>query len=338
MRGRTTAAAGAVALLVLVGVLSGCAPDTSGRITTTVDIGCGEGTQVAPVDWYLPPAGMRPRALVWLQHGFVESKDDWRGLAPAVAAQGAVVVAPSLPTFDPSGCNVENLGDNRAYLDHLATLFAGIDEPDSALARSYGSARALAGLHDEHDEHDGGDGDARDHRARLPHRLVVVGHSAGGETVLGVAERLRVNHPDTFASLGGIVLEDPVNSFLGSTFAEALDGLGPTAVPILTLASPPGACNAFQSGIVLIEQRLAARPFRGAQVTTGTHGDVFGSAVMPLEALACGQPQPADVDAVRTLTLGWISDAADGARRRTWYPGGAAYDALVAAGTISTLP
>jgi hypothetical protein len=326
MRARISAMAGAVAVLVAV-VAGGCAADTADRITTTVDIGCGDATQVAPVDWYLPPAGSDATALVWLQHGFVESKDDWREIAPTIAAHGLVVMATSLPTFDPSGCNVEDLGGNGPYLDRLAGLFAGIGRPDGALARSYASALDVRGGNDRHD-HD---------RPALPTRTVFVGHSAGGETVLGVAARLHADHPRAFVDLGGLVLEDPVASFLGSNFADALRDLGPTHLPILTLASPPNACNAYQSGITQIDRLLGDRPFRGAQITTGTHGDVFGTAVMPLEAVACGVPKPGDVDAVQTLTRGWVADEAAGTHDPTWYPGGSVYDGYVADGTLTSL-
>jgi dienelactone hydrolase len=297
----------------------GCAPDTTGRVTTTVDIACADGVQAAPVDWYFPVG--RPTAVLWLQHGFVESKDNWTELAPQAAARGLLVMATSLPTFDPSGCNVENLGDNAGYLDNIATMIAGIDDPSSALSASF--ARAA--------EHAGRD------RATLPQRLVFAGHSAGGETVLSVADRLRTGHPATFAKLRGLVLEDPVNSFLGTNMKTALEGLDSTKVPIYELASPPGACNNGQSGTALVTSSLTTRSFHGAAVTTGTHGDVFGGAAGILVTAACGLPQPANVEAVQSLTLAWASDQAAGTRTRSWYPGGADYQALVTAGTISTL-
>lgn len=314
-----------VAATMSLGVIAACQqhpppPPGVTKVSTTVEVACGSTGDAVPVDWYFPADA--PKGLVWLQHGFVESKDDWADFAPQVAAEGYLAMATTLPSTDPRGCNVQDLGDNGPFLDNLAALFAGIDRPSSPLGTSHAEAAGLAGR--------SGEG--------LPQALAFSGHSAGGETVLSVADRLRSSYPSTFAELRGLVLQDPVKSFAGTNTDEAVANLNHTTLPIYTLASPPSPCNADQSGTQAVIAGLTTRSFFGAQVTSGVHGDIFGPAQGVLGALVCGLPQAENTAATQTLTLGWFGDWFAGSRTPAFYPGGSTYDALVAGGTITTLP
>lgn len=308
-----------VAVLAL-GVATACTPKPIAKVSGTVDVRCSFTTKSVPVDWYFP-AGT-PKGLVWLQHGFTESKSDWDEFARKAADQGMLAMATTLPSADLLGCTVQNLGNNTAFLNNVAALFDGLGDPNSALGRSHAAAAAQAGRAGQ----------------ALPQKLTFSGHSAGGEAVLYVADRLRTDHPATFAKLGGLVLQDPVKSFSGNSTGASLDGLAGTTLPIYALAAPKGSCNADQSGTTLVVERLASRPFHGAQITTGTHGDIFGSSLNSLGEATCGTPKPTDTSAAQLLTLLWLNDQFAGTTNPAGYPGGSLYDALVANGTITTLP
>ena len=322
---RLTAAAVALALAAtLLATTTGVSPAsaaTSVKVTNTTAIRCGFGNQSVPTDWYVPSTGT-PQGLVWLQHGFTESKANWDAYAPQLAGAGYVVMVTTLPTINLFGCTVQNVGNNTAFLDNIAGVFGSAAGGSGALVTSYNNATGRAG------------------RAglALPPRWAFVGHSAGGEAVTYVANRLRTNHATAFARLRGLVLEDPVNSFIGSSLANGLSGLNGTSLPIYALAAPPYSCNNNQSGVRLVTQRLTNRSFHGALVTSGTHVDIFGAAAGGLLTLTCGTPQAKNVSATHTLTTGWLADQIAGTTTPRFYPGGATYQALVSAGTITTLP
>lgn len=316
-------------ILTLAGILAagaiGVAPTAHAATTTTAVVSntvatrCSFLTYQTPIDWYFP-AGT-PKALVWLQHGFVENKDLYAGYAKQLADSGFLVAATTLPSVDLFGCTVNNTGNNTAYLDNIATLFGTKDATSGALNASFRAARATAGRTD----------------LAMPHSLAFVGHSAGGGAVSYVAGRLRTAYPTTFAQLKGLVLEDPVASPAGMNLATGLSALAPTGVPVYALASPNNSCNANQSGTQQLIKSLPGR-FHGAQITTGVHQDIFGTDNTALFNLVCGTPKPNNTNAVRLLTTGWLTGFATGVPDPTYFPGGSTYDALQSAGTISTLP
>ena len=310
------------AALLAVGLLAatGCNPTVTSKVGGTLDVRCGPSTKALPVDWYFPVGA--PKGLVWLQHGFTESKDDWDSLARQASAGGLLVLATTLPSADVFGCTVQNLGNNTAFLNDVAATLAGLGDPASALGRSHAAAAKAVGRTGQ----------------ALPQRLALAGHSAGGEAVLYVANRLRTTHPATFAKLGGLVLDDPVKSFVGDGTDASLTALNLTPLPIYAIASPKSSCNADQSGTVAATQKLTTRSFHGVVVTTGVHGDVFGTSANGLGTATCGTPKAANVAATQSLTLAWLTDELAGTRTATNYPGGARYQALVTAGTIATLP
>jgi hypothetical protein len=288
--------------------------------STTTAIKCGYSTYNAPTDWYFPPA--EPAALIWLQHGFVEDKEDWSAFAPQLAARGYLVVATTLPTVNLYGCTVENLGNNTDFLNNIADIFATKDDPGSPLAASFARAAHKAGR----------PADA------LPVKEVFVGHSAGVEAIEYIADRLRTSYPSAFAELRGLISEDGVKSFIGSNTDDALKGLSTTELLIYATASPPSLCNNFQSGTKAIETYFAQRPFVGVEIRTGAHGDVFGPASPWYENLVCTIPQPRNYTAVWQLTTGWVTDMINGTLTPDYYPGGALYTALLKECIIATLP
>ena len=64
-----------------------------------------------------------------------------------------------------------------------------------------------------------------------------MGHSAGGEAALYVARSLVDGYGA--ADLAGVVLADPVSSFVGDTTVSSLRVLARTSVPIHAITAPP---------------------------------------------------------------------------------------------------
>jgi hypothetical protein len=265
--------------------------------------------------------------------------------ATSAAAAGFVVFAPTLPTANLFGCTVQSLGDNTRFLTGVATLFAQAGNPSGSLASSFAAALVLAGRNE----------------LALPGKLAIVGHSIGAEAALYVASRL-VGDGRAGADLRGVLLADPVRSFAGGNLAPAIrqlagslvpppagegiaadspdvEGTVPHGVPlpILTLAAPAQACNAQRSGTRAVIDGLPNRTFFGAALTTGSHADIFGGSVNKNERLTCGLPRQVNIDATRTLALGWLTDAVTGRATAELYPGGGTYDTLISKGVISTL-
>ncbi|MET0863270.1 MAG: hypothetical protein ABWZ98_02940 [Nakamurella sp.] len=329
------------------------------RVTTTTPVPCALWNQQLPTDWYLPTTA--PIGLLYAQHGFAESKDDWVDFGMSAAAAGFVVVAPTLPSANLFGCTVQSLNNNTRFLGNVANLFAGAGDANGALARSFAAALVLAGRPE----------------LTLPSKLAIVGHSVGGESALYVAGQLS-GSGRSGADLRGVVLADPVRSLSGGNLATALRELSgsvvpgsavvpaatepagsdpaptsqpgadpaagtttaeaqPVPLPILVLAAPPQSCNAGQSATRDVIGGLPDRTFFGAAITTGSHGDIFGTSVNKFERLTCGQPRQVNIDAVRALAIGWLTDAVTGSQTADWYPGGTSYDTLISRGVVSTL-
>lgn len=163
---RRTAIAGlSLSLTLAAGLAAAPADAATTKVTTKTATRCAIFSYQTPTDWYFPSGS--PKALVWLQHGFTESKDQYAGFAEQLAGQGFLVVATTLPSVDLFGCTVNNTGDNTAYLNNVAALFGTKNDVAGALNKSFAAARAAAGRPDE----------------QLPGPMAFVGHSAGGEAV-----------------------------------------------------------------------------------------------------------------------------------------------------------
>ncbi|MBO2447867.1 hypothetical protein J4573_12255 [Actinomadura barringtoniae] len=289
------------------------------KIQTTVDIRCAFTTLKQNADWYFPSG--RPQGLVWLQHGFARSNGNVTDLATKYAGAGYLVFAPALPSANLLGCTLQNIGNNTDFLNNVADLFGKASDPSDKLGRSLAAAKSKAGRPE----------------VTMPSTTVFAGHSAGGEAVEYVAQRVRSTYPAAWAGLRGLVLLDPVKSFIGNNTDAALGGLDGTTLPILTIASPPYICNNSGSGTDALQTRLH-RPFVGVRLTTGAHTDAEGASTDSVGTLACGTPQDKNVAALQTLAVGWARDDFNGTRTADYYPGGGYYQGLLGAGTIQTLP
>ncbi|MEU8900310.1 alpha/beta hydrolase [Nocardia sp. NPDC048505] len=299
----------AVAAALLTVTAAG--PAVADRWPATVDIRCAADTLHQDADWYLP-AG-RPTALVWIQHGFARSGAQVSALAQSFADAGYLTFAPSLPFMQLSGCTLQNLGDNSDFLYNVAELFGTATDPGAALSASLAAAARRAGAP----------------VPELPSELVFVGHSAGAEAVAFVADRIRSMHSRTWPGLRGVILLDPVKSFVGDNIARALSGLDPTGLPVLTISAPPALCNSFALGTTAVQTQLH-RPFVGVRLRTGAHTDAEGASSDALGTVFCGVPAPANAAAVRSLALGWTEDFLTGAAATTRARAQAAIDAGLA--------
>ncbi|WP_084522559.1 alpha/beta hydrolase [Nocardia inohanensis] len=288
------------------------------KIENKVDIRCSFTTLHQSSAWYFP--GENPKAMVWLQHGFASSNDSVDDTARKFAAQGFLVFAPTLPTANLLGCTLENLGNNTDFLHNVADLFGKSADLNDKLGRSFTEARSKAG------------------RASLPlpTSWVFAGHSAGGEAVPYVTQELREDYPAAFANLRGMVLYDPVKSFIGNNLSSALNHLANTTLPILAVTAPPYSCNRDGAGTKVLQDQLD-RPFLGVRLTSGAHIDVEGASAPGPDKTACGTPQAKNIEALQRLSIGWAGDFVSGGKTADYYPGGSYYEGLKSAGTIETL-
>ncbi|MFC9971091.1 hypothetical protein ACFVH6_09345 [Spirillospora sp. NPDC127200] len=310
--------AGAAAAALLTPLTATPAQAAAVRIRTTVEVRCAFTVRDQSADWYFPAGA--PKGLVWLQHGFARANDNMADLAGRYASAGYLVFAPTLPSANIYGCTLQNIGNNTDFLNNVADLFGKAADPGDKLGRSFARAKAAAnrpGL-------------------ALPQDKVFAGHSAGGEAALYVAQRVRSAHPAAWATMRGIVLMDPVKSFIGDNTDSALNHLDNTALPIHTISAPGYSCNNNGSGTAAVQARLH-RPFVGVRLTSGAHTDAEGASSNQVGNALCGTPQAKNVTALQTLALGWAGDAFAGTRTPDYYPGGAYYQSLLNAGTAQTL-
>lgn len=293
----------AVAILcttVAVGSATATAAEPA-SVPGAIDIPCAVGALHQHADWYLP-AGT-PRALVWLQHGFARTDANVASLAESFANAGYLVFAPSLPFVDLAGCTLQNLGDNTGFLDNVAYLFGTATDPSAPLAHSLARATDTAGRPE----------------LGMPGQLIFIGHSAGAEAIEYVAHRLHTTYPGTWPALRGLVLLDPVKSFLGNNTERALGDLDTTDIPILTISSPPSLCNSLGSGTAAVQQ-LLHRPYVGIRIGSGVHTDAEGASGDLLGDLLCGTPESVNISTLRTLAIGWTGDFITGTRTADYYP------------------
>lgn len=277
-----------------------------------VTVDCGTGGTDVPTDWYFPVPNPN-LGLVWVQHGFSRTNNQYVDLATKIAEQGYVVFATSLAPGT-SGCAMNNQG----FLSDFARLFPDLAVPGVGLLASASIAATEAGTT----------------LTALPTTFAFTGHSAGGGSIAWVAKELVTAHPATGASLRGLVFLDPVESTSGALMASSLPSLG--AKRVTTISSPPYTCNSNASGTTLIA--ALPRPFVGVELTSGCHCDAEAASTNALCTVFCGTPQAANVSALQTLALCWLGDAFAGGYSAGCYPGGAYYQSQLAANRIRTLP
>lgn len=288
------------------------------RVQTTVEIRCAFTILKQSADWYLPSG--TPKGLVWLQHGFARANDHVADLASRYAASGHIVFAPTLPTGNLFGCTLQNLGNNTDFLGNVADLFAKMSDPTDKLGRSFARAKAEAGRPG----------------LTLPDSLVFSGHSAGGEAVSYVAGRLRTDRTAAWARLRGLVLLDPVKSFIGDNLHTGLTAVDGTGRMIRTISAPDGTCNNSGSGTDTV-QADAHTPFAGVRLTGGAHTDAEGASTDGVGTLACGTPKAENIAILQTFAVAWANDAFNGTQTAAYLPGGSYYQSQLSAGRIETL-
>lgn len=246
---------------------------------SSVDIPRGDGSLVAPADWYFPTSDEPPNGIIWLQHGFLLDKAFYPALATTLAEQtNSIVVSPS---FTSNFLMPDNYWLNgRPLQKAVADLFTG---DRTALAAS----AAAAG-----------------YTGTLPQEFVLAGHSAGG----GFAATVAGYTVDNGAAqhLAGVVMLDGVA--LNEALPDALAKLGD--IPVYQIAAPSQLWNAFDRGT---DQLLAARPdrFNGVVLVGGSHADAM-LGVNPLFDIAVQLvtqiSPPGHTQAVGTVAAGWIND------------------------------
>lgn len=274
-----------------------------------------------PVRWYIPDGPST--GLVWLQHGFSRTAANLAILAESYARSGLLVAATTIDSISLSGCGVAyNATDNTAFARSMGTVFAHGREPGSPLAHSLADAARQVGRSD----------------VTLPDRVVFSGHSAGGEFVLTAANTLRTTDPAGYRRLAGLMLFDPVNSFLGDNFRTAAADLGAAGLPIRVIASPPSVSNIGGLGVRWLEE-TTQQHFLGVQLTTGVHIDVEGESTDLIGiASELAVPRPRNGRVLRRLADQWALDLLTRTRTASYYPGGDYYQLLVSTKTVTTLP
>ncbi|MET3424202.1 hypothetical protein BJ973_003414 [Actinoplanes tereljensis] len=299
---------------------TGHAAATWTKAGTTVAVACGSSTLSQAANWYFP-ATTTPKALVYLQHGFSRSNANMDALAGKYADAGFLVFAPTLPSSTAgNNCAVNNTGDNTAFLNNVAGWLGELTTSTSNLAKSYTTAAGKAGRTGQ----------------APPAKYVIAGHSAGGDAVTYIANRLRTTYPAAFANLKFLQLLDPVLSPNGTNMATGLAGLAGTSLPIYAISSPPYTANSQASGTTELIKDVP-RSFLGVRLTTGSHCDAEGASTNFLCTLLGGTSKAANVTALQTFAVNWANDAVAGTSTAIYYPGGTYYQGLLTAGTITTL-
>ncbi len=278
-----------------------------------IEIACGSGVLHQDSEWFLP-AG-QPKALLWLQHGFARTDRNVAELAESFAEAGYAVFTPSLPFFDLDGCTLQNLTGNRPFLDNVTALFGEADDPSGTLARSLAEAARASG-----------------HAPIvMPDRMVFAGHSAGAEAVTYAADRLRRAYPAAWPGLRGLILLDPVTSFLDNNTDPSLRDLDPTDLPIRAISATPSLCNNFGSGTTSMRTYLH-RPYLGVRLKSGVHTDAEGNSSDTLGTLLCGVPESRNIADLDALAIGWADDYVSGETTARFYPNTEFSDVAAVAG------
>lgn len=238
-------------------------------------------------DWYFPEDPDSATGVIYLQHGFMATGPMYSYTAAYLAeSTNSIVVAPTLSSnlFD---AGAEWIG-GEPMQQSVADLFAD-DRPELTA-----SASAAAG-----------------HPVTLPSKFVLVGHSLGGMLVTGAAGRMVDN--GAVDDLAGVVLLDGVDT--NHDMPDALGKLtGANYRPVLLISSER---YVWSLGGVAGDELQAARPgmFNGVMLVGGRHIDGLQGANPILqfaEYFIAGFSQPQNIDAVKTISAGWINDMYNG--------------------------
>lgn len=250
------------------------------KVSSLTMPGTGQKVQA---NWYFPEHADSATRVIYFQHGFMAVAPMY-SYTLAALAQGtnSIVVAPTLSSnaFDSKARWLGGSADQQAVAD----LFAG---DRAALTESAGAAAG--------------------HEVTLPTKFVLVGHSLGGALVSAAAGRMVDN--GAAANLQGVVLMDSVD--LNGVVPAALQKLsGADYRPIYDISSEPYVWNI--DGLVGRELE-AARPgqFNGVMLVGGRHIDALQGANPVLqfaEYVVAGFSRSPNIEAEKTLAIGWIND------------------------------
>ncbi|HEY7052641.1 MAG TPA: hypothetical protein VH496_11000 [Mycobacterium sp.] len=250
---------------------------TLGRSTLQV------GDITVRADWYFPKSQEPPTGVIYFQHGAFAATSLYSYTAAALAERTNSIVV--LPTMS-AGVRRDGYWLGGAELQMAtADLFGG----DRAALTASASAAAR-------------------HPVTLPQNFVLVGHSNGGAFVTAVAGDLF--EKGTTDGLKGVVLFDPsATAGQEDQISESLTHI-PDALPVLMMGSPPYFWNEYGDGA---DALVAARPgeFVGVILDHGTHVDYMQGArglVRLVTYLVAGFARPENVEAVKVMASGWITD------------------------------
>lgn len=256
--------------------------------SSTLTLGTGV---VVPADWYFPQQSKPPTGLIYLQHGFLATASFYSATAAYLAeTTNSIVVAPTLTwnVFDIANYPLTLPSTHRA----VAELFTG----DRAVLNA--SAKAAG------------------YRGKLPTRVVLAGHSAGGGLVAGAAGYMaELGIAD---NLAGVVMLD------GAAFLDYMDvalAKIPLSIPVYNLAAQPDTWNLYGNTTT---QLAHARPgmFTGVSVDGGLHTDAMQSTSMAIQlaaTLAVGVSSPWSLATTGILASGWINDMFKGTHTANLY-------------------
>lgn len=242
------------------------------------------GGRTVEANWYFPDdSGEAPTRLIYFQHGFGASGPMYSYTAATLAEQtNSIVVVPSLSSnfFDADAAWIGGTPMQQAVAD----LFVG---DRAALTES---ASAAAG-----------------HEVTLPTRFLLAGHSLGGSLVMGAAGDMVDN--GAINDLVGVLLLDSVD--VNNTVSPALQKLsGANYRPVYDISSERYTWNMYGAVGDALE---AARPgqFNGVMLVGGRHIDALqgGNSLLQFaEYLVAGFSKPQNIEAVKTLAVGWVND------------------------------
>lgn len=250
--------------------------------TLQIDCGCapGEGKEV-PVDWYIPE-NPDPDRIIYLQHGFLAAGPWYSYTAATLAEQtNSIVVAPSITS--------NFLAYDQCWLGGapMHQAMAGLFDPNNtALADSLGATPYDGELEWK--------------------KVVLMGHSAGGGAVSGIARYMTENGDAD--RLAGVVLLDGVG--MSGKMAEDLS-LVPDDIPVYQLAAPKYMWNMFGSGTDALVQARPDAPFYGVTLAGGSHVDTMrgGNFLIQFsQQLVAGFSTPQNVAAAEIVMVGWVND------------------------------
>lgn len=228
-------------------------------------------TTAVEVDWYAPQGA--PKALVYLQHGWLGSKKQMRDAALAFADGGYLVAVPSLSSASVS-CGL----NNESFIRALGSALA-----DGTLGAS--GMQALG-----------------THWPGEPERVVLAGHSIGAAVATLMASEVTLR-----PRVGLVVHLDGVES-RGGYLHKALQA--DSSTPVLQLLAPASSLNDGNSARRVVSTFRPGGSFTtdldGAVVVTANHCDPAGN--FPLNA--CGS-DPANQRAFFDLAVAGANQALD---------------------------